>query len=117
MALNGQAAMQALHFIHLFTSITCFFFTSPELARNIKETALCGLGQTAPNPVLSTLKYFRHEYEAHIKEKRCPPLTLSNGLKRTSRHAGTAFYTFSYINNMFLFHFSGNGINRALACT
>ena len=43
-----------------------------ELARNIKETALCGLGQTAPNPVFSTLKYFRHEYEAHIKEKRCP---------------------------------------------
>lgn len=43
-----------------------------ERARNIKETALCGLGQTAPNPVLSTLKYFRHEYEAHIKEKRCP---------------------------------------------
>ena len=42
------------------------------LAKNIKETALCGLGQTAPNPVLSTLKYFRHEYEAHIKEKRCP---------------------------------------------
>ncbi|MCD8360377.1 MAG: NADH-quinone oxidoreductase subunit NuoF [Acidaminococcaceae bacterium] len=43
-----------------------------ELARNIKEMALCGLGQTAPNPMLSTLKYFRHEYEAHIKEKRCP---------------------------------------------
>ena len=43
-----------------------------ELARNIKETAFCGLGQTDPNPVLSTLKYFRHEYEAHIKEKRCP---------------------------------------------
>jgi len=42
------------------------------LAKNIKLTALCGLGQTAPNPVLSTLKYFRHEYEAHIKEKRCP---------------------------------------------
>ena len=42
------------------------------LARNIKETALCGLGQTAPNPVLSTLKYFRHEYEAHINEKCCP---------------------------------------------
>ncbi len=42
------------------------------LARNIKNTALCGLGQTAPNPVLSTLKYFRNEYEAHIKEKRCP---------------------------------------------
>ncbi len=42
------------------------------LAYTIKETALCGLGQTAPNPVLSTLKYFRNEYEAHIKEKRCP---------------------------------------------
>ena len=42
------------------------------LAENIKATALCGLGQTAPNPVLSTLKYFRSEYEAHIKEKRCP---------------------------------------------
>ena len=33
---------------------------------------MCGLGQTAPNPVLSTLRYFRDEYEAHIKEKRCP---------------------------------------------
>ena len=42
------------------------------LAYNIKNTALCGLGQTAPNPVLSTLRYFRHEYEAHIYEKRCP---------------------------------------------
>ncbi len=42
------------------------------LAKNIKETALCGLGQTAPNPVLSTLHYFRDEYEAHIREKRCP---------------------------------------------
>ncbi|MDO4287947.1 MAG: NADH-quinone oxidoreductase subunit NuoF, partial [Eubacterium sp.] len=43
-----------------------------ELAEGIKASALCGLGQTAPNPVLSTIKYFRHEYEAHIKEKRCP---------------------------------------------
>ncbi|MBQ8895303.1 MAG: NADH-quinone oxidoreductase subunit NuoF [Clostridia bacterium] len=43
-----------------------------ELANNIKATALCGLGQTAPNPVLSTIRYFRDEYEAHIKEKRCP---------------------------------------------
>lgn len=42
------------------------------LAKNIKATALCGLGQTAPNPVLSTLKFFRSEYEAHIREKRCP---------------------------------------------
>jgi len=43
-----------------------------KLANSIKSSALCGLGQTAPNPVLSTLKYFRDEYEAHIKEKRCP---------------------------------------------
>ncbi|MDD2282873.1 MAG: NADH-quinone oxidoreductase subunit NuoF [Eubacteriales bacterium] len=42
------------------------------LAVTIKSTALCGLGQTAPNPVLATLRYFRDEYEAHIKEKRCP---------------------------------------------
>ncbi|MGN0793524.1 MAG: NADH-ubiquinone oxidoreductase-F iron-sulfur binding region domain-containing protein, partial [Aristaeellaceae bacterium] len=43
-----------------------------DLAKSIKTSALCGLGQTAPNPVLSTLKYYRHEYEAHIYEKRCP---------------------------------------------
>ena len=42
------------------------------LAKNIKASALCGLGQTAPNPVLSTIRYFRDEYEAHIYEKRCP---------------------------------------------
>ena len=43
-----------------------------QLAHMIKETSLCGLGQTAPNPVLSTLKHFRHEYEAHVKDKTCP---------------------------------------------
>lgn len=43
-----------------------------KLAKNIKASALCGLGQTAPNPILSTLRYFRDEYEAHIYEKRCP---------------------------------------------
>lgn len=42
------------------------------LAKNIKNAALCGLGQTAPNPVLSTLRYFRDEYVAHVVEKRCP---------------------------------------------
>ena len=42
-----------------------------ELGNYIKENALCGLGQTAPNPVLSTLNYFRHEYIAHVTEKRC----------------------------------------------
>ncbi|MBS7298937.1 MAG: NADH-quinone oxidoreductase subunit NuoF [Eubacteriales bacterium] len=43
-----------------------------ELCYSIKESSLCGLGQTAPNPVLSTLKYFREEYEAHVRDKVCP---------------------------------------------
>lgn len=43
-----------------------------ELASDIKASSLCGLGQTAPNPILSTIKYFRDEYEAHISKKKCP---------------------------------------------
>ena len=43
-----------------------------ELCRGIKDGALCGLGQTAPNPVLTTIRYFRDEYDAHIRAKRCP---------------------------------------------
>jgi len=43
-----------------------------QLAYQIKDSSLCGLGQTAPNPVLTTIKYFRHEYEAHIRDKKCP---------------------------------------------
>jgi NADH:ubiquinone oxidoreductase subunit F (NADH-binding)/(2Fe-2S) ferredoxin len=54
-----------------------------ELARNIKLSALCGLGQTCPNPILSTLRYFREEYEAHIYQKKCPA------------HACQALLTFS----------------------
>ena len=53
------------------------------LAKNIKASALCGLGQTAPNPVLSTLRYFRDEYEAHIYEKRCPAGHCKKLLKYT----------------------------------
>jgi NADH:ubiquinone oxidoreductase subunit F (NADH-binding)/(2Fe-2S) ferredoxin/NAD-dependent dihydropyrimidine dehydrogenase PreA subunit len=49
-----------------------------ELAETIKTTSLCGLGQTAPNPVLTTLQYFRDEYEAHVNEKRCPALTCTD---------------------------------------
>jgi Pyruvate/2-oxoacid:ferredoxin oxidoreductase delta subunit len=44
----------------------------PRLAEVIRSTSLCGLGQTAPNPVLSTLRWFPEEYEAHIYERRCP---------------------------------------------
>ena len=48
-----------------------------ELGRQIKEASLCGLGQTAPNPVLSTIRFYRNEYEAHIAEKRCPSSACS----------------------------------------
>ncbi len=56
---RGQATMQDLDDMEQL----CYY---------IKANSLCGLGQTAPNPVLSTLRYFRDEYEAHIKERRCP---------------------------------------------
>jgi NADP-reducing hydrogenase subunit HndC len=49
-----------------------------ELGHTVKDASMCGLGQTLPNPVLSTLRYFRDEYEAHIKEKRCPALVCKN---------------------------------------
>ncbi|HDP95311.1 MAG TPA: NADH-quinone oxidoreductase subunit NuoF [Candidatus Aminicenantes bacterium] len=49
-----------------------------QMAETVKATSLCGLGQSAPNPVLSTLKYFRHEYEAHIQDKRCPALVCKD---------------------------------------
>jgi len=43
-----------------------------ELANMVKEFSLCGLGKTAPNTVLSTLRYFKDEYEAHVRDKKCP---------------------------------------------
>ena len=46
--------------------------TLETLAKDVKDGSLCGLGKTAPNPVLSTLKYFRDEYIAHIQDKTCP---------------------------------------------
>jgi NADH:ubiquinone oxidoreductase subunit F (NADH-binding)/(2Fe-2S) ferredoxin len=52
-----------------------------DLAETITDTSLCGLGQTAPNPVLSTMKYFMDEYEAHVKEKRCPAGVCQNLLQ------------------------------------
>ncbi len=53
----------------------------------IQNTALCGLGQTAPNPVLSTLRYFRNEYEAHIKDKRCPAVACATMFQSPCQHA------------------------------
>jgi NADP-reducing hydrogenase subunit HndC len=52
-----------------------------ELGEVIKDASMCGLGKTLPNPVLSTIRYFRDEYEAHIKEKRCPALVCKNLIK------------------------------------
>ena len=49
-----------------------------KLCNVIKETSLCGLGQTAPNPVLSTLKWFRDEYEAHVFDRKCPAGVCKN---------------------------------------
>jgi len=49
-----------------------------ELSQYIKDNSLCGLGQTAPNPVLSTLHFFRDEYIAHIKDKKCPAGVCKN---------------------------------------
>ena len=54
-----------------------------ELAGEIKNNSLCGLGQTAPNPVLTTIKYFRDEYEAHIRDKKCPAKVCKNLLTYT----------------------------------
>jgi len=48
-----------------------------ELSYQIKDNSLCGLGQTAPNPVLTTIRYFRDEYEAHIRDKKCPALVCT----------------------------------------
>ena len=54
-----------------------------ELSYQIKDNSLCGLGQTAPNPVLTTIKYFRDEYEAHIRDKKCPARVCTNLLTYT----------------------------------
>ncbi len=55
--------------------------TLESLAHSIKDSSLCGLGQTAPNPVLSTLHYFRHEYEAHVNDQTCPAGVCQDLLK------------------------------------
>jgi len=61
-----------------------------KLAKSIKAGALCALGQTAPNPILSTLRYFRNEYEAHIYDKKCPAgvCTALIGYKITDKCVG-----------------------------
>ncbi|UCF88389.1 MAG: FAD-dependent oxidoreductase [bacterium] len=57
-----------------------------ELGQEIKNTSLCGLGQTAANPVLSTIRYFRKEYEAHITEKRCPAVVCKKIISSPCQH-------------------------------
>jgi NADH-quinone oxidoreductase subunit F len=58
-----------------------------ELARAVKDSTMCGLGQTSSNPVLSTLKYFRDEYEAHVKYKRCPAVVCKKIISSPCQHA------------------------------
>jgi NADH-quinone oxidoreductase subunit F len=58
-----------------------------ELALTIRDSSLCGLGQTAPNPVLSTIRYFRQEYEAHIRDKKCGASVCSAMFKSPCQHA------------------------------
>jgi NADH-quinone oxidoreductase subunit F len=60
--------------------------TLEQMASIIKDASLCGLGQTAPNPVLSTLRYFRHEYEAHIRDKKCSAAVCSALFKSPCQH-------------------------------
>lgn len=57
-----------------------------EMANVIKDASLCGLGQTAPNPVLSTIRYFRDEYLAHIRDKKCPAAVCSALFKSPCQH-------------------------------
>jgi NADH-quinone oxidoreductase subunit F len=61
--------------------------TLKELGETIKKTALCGLGQTAPNPALSTLKYFPEEYYSHIQERKCPAIVCAELFTAPCQHA------------------------------
>jgi bidirectional [NiFe] hydrogenase diaphorase subunit len=61
-----------------------------DLCDVVKNTSLCGLGQTAPNPVLSTLRYFKHEYLEHIDNKRCPAGVCVCGTKVPAAEGVTA---------------------------
>jgi NADH-quinone oxidoreductase subunit F len=57
-----------------------------QIAKTVKETSLCGLGQTCPNPVLTTLNYFRDEYKAHIEEKKCPAAVCDSLMVSSCQH-------------------------------
>ena len=78
--------------LEILTKITCGAGEMEDLdrleklARTVARTSLCGLGQTAPNPVLSTLKYFRHEYEEHILEKKCVACQCESLVKAPCSH-------------------------------
>jgi NADH:ubiquinone oxidoreductase subunit F (NADH-binding) len=66
--MRGRRREQGIDALERFHSVLHL----QDLAETIRDASLCGLGMTAPNPVLSTLRFFRHEYEAHIYERRCP---------------------------------------------
>jgi NADH-quinone oxidoreductase subunit F len=72
--LGTKQMLETLDRIVLWQGVTQDLDTLASLAEDVKESSLCGLGRTAPNPVLTTLRYFRDEYESHINEGRCPAL-------------------------------------------
>ncbi len=69
---GGRQMLDLLNKITEGTAVESDLLKIEEIANAMKKASLCALGQTAPNPVLSTIKFFKDEYDAHIKEKRCP---------------------------------------------
>ena len=78
-ALEDYRLPELAYFLEHF--LPAFSCTLEQLCVSIKDGSLCGLGQTAPNPVLTTIRYFRDEYEAHIRDKKCPAHECSALLK------------------------------------
>jgi len=76
--LGTKRMLETLERITLGEGESCDIDLLLELADTIKGASMCGLGQTSPNPVLTTIRYFRDEYEAHIQEKRCPALVCKS---------------------------------------
>lgn len=70
---DGKGAMADIHLLE-------------ELARAVKDSTMCGLGQTSPTPVLSTLRYFRDEYEACVKYKKCPAVVCKGIVSSLCHH-------------------------------
>ena len=75
---NDVETLPLINDLFFNSSIRVSFTCGRELANNVKTNSLCGLGQTAPNPILSTMKAFYDEYEAHIIDHKCPAHVCKN---------------------------------------